>query len=365
MNVWHIGQAATLDRVDGVNAAVWLLAETQANHGVRPVLVNHRALSEGTRMRAEAHGVGVLHLRGFWPRAVRAALARERPQLVHFHSVFVPHHAALAWLLRSEGIPYIVTPHGGVAPAVLARGHRKKWLYSTLIERRRFEYAAAVTAVSQGEVDEILAFAPRVRQPVRVVPNPVAESLFTEPRRTSGRAVSRPRLTYLGRFDVHLKGIDRLYRLANLLPEVDVRLVGSPHGPSLRDLRELDRTRPPNLEVVAPVYGAAKVAELDAATMYVQMSRADAFGLAAAEAMARGTPVALTASVHLVSAVRCADAGIVLSDDPNRAALEIREALADAEGLVRQGRNGHEHSRAHFHASAVAHRYRLAYEAVS
>jgi len=290
---------------------------------------------------------------------------RDQPRVVHIHSVFVPYHAFLSRVLKSEGVPYVVTPHGGVAPTVLARGRVKKALYAAVLERRRFEDACAVTAVSAGEVDEIRAFAPRWQAPIPVVPNPVEAALLED---GAGRAPvpgHRPLLAYLGRFDVHLKGIDRLYHIAKLLPEVDVHLFGAEHRPTRSAHAALERSRPPNLSVFPPVYGAAKADALRMCSMYVQMSRSDAFGVAVAEAMSLGVPAAVSVAMHMAPVIEQAQAGLVLSEDPARAAEQLRAVLADPERLAWWGRNARAHALKNFHPRRVASAYVDVYDCVS
>ena len=233
--------------------------------------------------------------------SVERALRAKPPDIVHFHSVFVPHQAVLARALRARGIPYVVTPHGGLSPHVLARGRFKKWWYAALVERRRFEKAAAVTALTPGEVREVRAFAPRYVGAIPVVPNPVDTRLL-ESMSPQVRG-DRPVVTFLGRFDVLHKGIDRLYRIAELVPEADFHLYGTGHEPTQAWLAELDRRRPANLERRSPVFDEAKVAVLLASSVYIQMSRWEGFPVSVAEAMAVGVPVAVSEDLHFASII--------------------------------------------------------------
>lgn len=361
--VWHLGHAVDHRRVNGVSAVVWSVAAAQARLGARVVLVNRRPLTEEASAHARDAGVEERTLpprgMGFEPGSVERALRSEPPDVVHLHSVFLPHQAVFARALRARAIPYVVTPHGGLSPHVLARGRLKKWWYAALVERRRFEDAAAVTALTPGEVREVRAFAPRFVGAIPVVPNPVDVRLLesTSPQVRG----NRPVVTFLGRFDVLHKGIDRLYRLAELVPEADFHLYGTGHDPTRAWLAELDRRRPANLERRAPVFGDAKVAALLASTLYIQMSRWEGFPVSVAEAMALGVPVAVSEELHFAPIIESAEAGVLLGADPERAAAQLRAALAQPERMQALGRHGRRYARAHFHPESVARTYLAAY----
>ena len=363
MTVWHLGHAADHRSVNGVSAVVWSVAAAQARLGARVVLVNRRSLTAAASAHARDAGVEVLTFppRGmaFERGSIERALRAEPPDIVHFHSVFVPHQAVLARVLRAWGIPYVVTPHGGLSPHVLARGRFKKWWYAALVERRRFEKATAVTALTPGEVRDVRAFAPRCVGAIPVVPNPVDVRLL-EPVARQVRE-DRPVVTFLGRFDVLHKGIDRLYRIAELVPEADFHLYGTVHEPTQAWLAELDRRRPANLERRGPVFDEAKVAALLASSVYIQMSRWEGFPVSVAEAMALGVPVAVSEDLHFASIIADEDAGVLLNVDPQRAAEQLRAALAQPKRMQALGCRGRHYAQAHFHPESVARTYLNAY----
>ncbi len=366
MRIWHVGASHTLNRVDGVNATVWQVARAQAADGCVVTLLVDAVPDAPTRLAADGWGVKVEPVPGtrlyYDPVRLRSLLSACRPDVVHMHSVFIPAQAVLARHLRVLGIPYVITPNGGLSPQVLRRGVVKKRVYSFLVERARFRGAAAVTAVSPGEVEEILAFVPAYHGRVRCIPNPVnVDELGQVAWQVPDDAHT---LVYLGRFDVLHKGIDRIVELGRCLPEVEIHLYGQV-DPRTRDLlASVVRAAPPNVRFHEPVYGVAKSGVLARAGMYIQVSRWEGFALSVAEAMWLGVPCAVTSELRMAEVIRNHDLGLVLPPDLSEAAALIARALGNVRLLSGWSERARAYATERFGPSAVARQYVDLYQEV-
>ena len=157
-----------------------------------------------------------------------AALADRDVDVVQLHSVFTPPNALLARRLR---VPYVISPHGGYAPASLARSTRRKTAYKYLLERPMLRRAALRVALTDVEARDLDAFG--AGRPVAVIPNGVIPA----PRDLDGAAFRRELglgptdrlLLFVGRLDILHKGLDVLldgvarasaWRLAVVGPDV-------------------------------------------------------------------------------------------------------------------------------------------------
>lgn len=275
---------------------------------------------------------------------------------MHMHSVFIPRHAQLAQLLNKYGVPYVVTPHGGYAPQVLARGRFKKWLYGWMVERRRIRNAKGVSCVAPGEREELLSYVRGYSGLLRSIPNPVSEDVA----QASGKA--RPweqdKLVFMGRFDVVNKGLDRLIQVARCVPEWPVVMYGVPDRRTLDEWRALLLDLPPNVGICEPVFGQEKVKALTEARLYIQLSRWEAFPVSIAEALYLGVPVAVASDMHLASLVQQYGVGLVLqADQPKLAARVLEHHLRDDRWIQTTSARAREYARAHFHPQTVAEAY--------
>jgi glycosyltransferase involved in cell wall biosynthesis len=183
MKIWHVGAAPNPFRVDGVSRTVWLLSTEQARLGHEVSLILDGEPTPEAHEMAGAVGLKLHDLSsGSYANQVEELLSALRPDVVHMHSVFIPRQAVLGKVLRTARVPYVITPHAGLAPQVLARGRVKKSVYSIVRERPRFMRAAAVALVTPAEEKAVRAFIPRYRGIVRWMPNPVEVGMLDPAR---------------------------------------------------------------------------------------------------------------------------------------------------------------------------------------
>ncbi len=268
------------------------------------------------------------------------------------HSVFVPAQARLAEMLRQRSIPYVITPHGGVAPGILSRGRTKKAIYSAMVETKRFMHAAGISFVLPRELEEIRAFVPDYHGVTRWVPNPVNPVVSND---VSWKGTIEPRcLVYLGRFDVLHKGIDILVDIAKELPDANFRMYGIEDHATRRRFEQLRDGLPGNVTFRSPVFGDDKLEVLTDATMYIQVARWEAFGISVAEAMWAGLPCAISTTMHMADLFRKHRLGLVLPSQPLAAARSLNATLSNHGQLEEWSIRAKVFARTHFHPHSVA-----------
>jgi glycosyltransferase involved in cell wall biosynthesis len=318
--------------------------------------VSELALAEAERSGVKLETVPARRLERL-PRQATAAIERTQPQVVHLHSVFIPAHAHLGSQFRSLGTPYLVSPHGGLN---LWRGRAKKAMYGAFIEKPYLRGAKGIFVLTRREqrvVEQWIGSKPLYVE----LPNPLPPLPLQTPRWTLPRC---PQLVYLGRFDVVKKGLDLLVEIARAMPEVGVRAYGTASGAELREYeRLLRRGVPDNMRFLEPVYGDEKTDALTSATIYVQPSRDEGFGMAIVEAMRLAVPVAVTRGCDLAETIAENDLGMVLPNDPLLAAQQLRSVLHDANRLRLWSQTGRDWTMSALAPEKIAKRTMDAYEA--
>jgi glycosyltransferase involved in cell wall biosynthesis len=354
LRIWHVGGAVGTEHVSGINASASTLIMRQRAAG--HVLTHVAGAPPGP-----GSGVGWAPLppRSLrLPHPLRARLAAEPPDVVHFHSVFVPSYVPLAAALRRRGIPYVVKLGGGLMPQDLARGRLKKAVFGPLAQRPLLAGAAAVVLVTEEERRDLLAYVPGYPGLMPAIPNPVE---------LEGRwhgVVEEPRATYLGRYDVEHKGVDRLVALGRLLPALRIDAYGEADRRGQARYQAATRVLPGNVRFHAPVHGSDKAAVLERSTIYLHPARWEAFGLSIAEALRLGVPCAIGEGAALAATFRRRDLGLVLPGDPQAAAPLLADALHDPARLRRWSARGRDHAREHFDAGRAVAAYDALYEQV-
>jgi len=253
-----------------------------------------------------------------------------------------------------------VTVHGaaGLDPAMRpsqAPSARLSRWHSRTAYRRMLEQAAVVLTVSEFLKARMANWFSVKPERIFVVGNGVEEEYFKAadmPRGLSGEPSDSPFVLTVGGLN-YMDGGDRIVLLARAmrkrLPEFRILVAGQQHeGRLKRQAMEL-----PNVTLLG--YQRAERLALymrDAATL-VFPTRYETFGIAAAEAMAAGTPLITCASTAVPEVV--GDAGIYVDPDQPESVLEALvqlETRAELRSdLVRRGR---QRARAYTWSACVA-----------
>jgi len=356
MRIWHVGALPSPLEVNGMNAVIWPIAREQAASGHRVALVLGEAPSSAAEAFAERGGFELISIPAstwrYSPKTLTSLLHSEPPDMVHMHSTYLPEQATLARRLVRLGIPYVVTPHGGL-------NRQSKWLkkslYVWLVERSRLRNSSAIAVLSDQERETVRADVPRYKGIVRSVNNPV-DLQNPLAHRWQGDIGAR-RLVFLGRFHVVNKGLDVLSEIARSLPGVGFYLYGDQGDKSNKRFERLLRGFPENVHVHNPVFAAEKARILASSTMYVQTSRWEGFPISVAEAMYLGVPCAISDTIHLARLFAAEDLGLVLPSNPEVAATVLSEALAHPASLLRWSQRARTFAHKHFDPRAVASDY--------
>ena len=340
MRVAHVclgGPKTTL--VDGIRSSVEQLARVQREAGDE-VLVLADA-GDGGRFG------GVT--------GTARSLREFGPDLVHFHSVFRPVHCVLAAGLARRGVPYVVSPHSGLAPLGLARQRRRKQAWIGLFERPFLRGARAVLCLTPMEGADVRAVEPRAR--TQVVNNIRPREDAPQWRPQDGGA---PTFLTLARFDVWQKGLDVLSDLARLVPGARFVVHGAFDSNDPRGAAALIEAAPPNLEFREPVRGEEKRAALAGCDYYIQTSRWEGMSMSVLEAMGAGIPCIV--SPYIAGTLEEGRRYVVeLADSPERSARIVEAVLADPEDLRRRAREGAAWVQDRYASGAVLQQLRRAY----
>ena len=320
--------------------------------------------AERLRLRGlEPDAVPVTRMIHPWDlRAVRAQVARVRPDLVHTHlstSDFLGGIAA-----RSLGIPSVATIHADWFPEGGA-DRLRTWLAA----RSRRHCADAVLAVSESARTEYLAAGRDVPEHVTVVRNGIVD------RSRPGTGASVRQELGLAPDDLLLTGIaelrpeknfetaiDAMVLLRERFPEAKLVIAGDgPHEESVR--RYAARLRD---AAVLPGHREDAMELLDATDVLVQPSLIDAFPTTLLEAMAASVPVVATRVGGIPEIVEADETGILVPPPPSAEAFAaaLIPLLTQPELRGRLGAAGRKRFEGEFSAEPWARRVRGVYDRV-
>ena len=229
---------------------------------------------------------------GFSPR-LRGELAKAaaNADIVHNHSLWSYPNMA-AGMACPPGKILVTSPRGTLAPAARQRSHWKKRLFAPL-QRPAIERAACLHATSAMELSDIRAAG--LRQPVILLPNGIdVPPLDSHDALPSGKR----RLLFLGR--IHpIKGIELLLEAWQALQvrhaDWELVIAGKGDPDYVRGLQEMaSGLRLSRVHFQGAIYGDEKHNLFRSAELFVLPTHTENFGMAVAEALARGIPVITT-----------------------------------------------------------------------
>lgn len=333
----------------GPSQAVLALAAAQRARGLDAVVLTtndhgDRVLGDLPIGRwCERQGVPVLAFARWSPpiRALRefavasgllGGLRRElaATDLLHVHALFsFPSTAGMA-LARQQQVPYLLRSIGQLNRWSLRQSPGRKRLLLKLVERRNLNGARALHFTSDAEREEAADLG--LRPPAIVLPLGVELPELDPPVPAS--ADREVRWLFLSR--IHPK--KQLPVLFEALADLQRRqpaarwlldVAGDGDASYVEQLQQLAQ----RLGLAERIHwcgfatGDAKAALLARADWFVLPSASENFGIAAAEALAAGTPVILSPGVALAPDVGQAGAGLVCEPEPAALAQALERAL--------------------------------------
>lgn len=262
-----------------------------------------------------------------YSRTLYPALVHARPELIHSHSIwnhpsFVAHRAA-----HTLHVPHVLSPRGMLDAWAVSQASWKKRLAGHVIQTRVLRSASCIHALVPNEATMVRAH--NLTMPIAVVPNGVDESWLEFPRQRTPLESLLPRVRgkrvclFLSRLHPKKGLADLLQSWATLSPRFPDwhLLVAGPAetnydqkiGALIHRLQIQD-----SVTLSGSLHGDALRAAYAGADLFVLPSYSEGLSMAVLEALATGTPVALSRACNLPE-VEPTGCGLLF--DPGEASL--------------------------------------------
>lgn len=282
--------------------------------------------------------------------------------LAHIHALFSPVTTLAATIARGHNLPYIIRPCGMLDPADLQKKKQLKQIYAALLERPNLAGAAAIhfTSKEEARISERFGLGNTGKMPVPqdlVIPLGVTADLF--PKRLRESQV--PIILFMSRIEPK-KGLNLLIPALESILEagIEFRFILAGSNPQDADYETQIKVQIHNsilaryTTITGFVSGDLKHELLTNADLFVLPSYYENFGIAVAEAMAAGVPVAISDRIHIAEDIREAEAGWVGPLEVGAIASLIKSALLDPDERQRRGLNGKAYAKKHYNWDAIA-----------
>ena len=290
--------------------------------------------------------------------------------LAHIHALFSPVTTLAATIARGHNLPYIIRPCGMLDPADLQKKKQLKQIYGTLLERPNLAGAAAIhfTSKQEAKISERFGLDGTGKISVPrdlVIPLGVTASLFPQRLRES----QVPIVLFMSRIEPK-KGLDLLIPALEIIlaSGIEFHFILAGSNPQDADYEAVIKLKIQNSSlfkyttITGFVTGDRKNELLTNADLFVLPSYYENFGIAVAEAMAAGVPVAISDRIHIAEDIQQAEAGWVGPLEVGAIANSIKSALLHPEERQRRGLNGKEYAKKHYNWEAIAQQTINAYQ---
>ncbi|WP_428825250.1 glycosyltransferase [Azonexus sp. IMCC34842] len=223
-------------------------------------------------------------------RALKRYLDQFSFDVVHIHGTWTPILVVASYLASIKGIPVVVSPHGCLEPWALQHRGWKKKLALALYQKRVFSKASMIVATARQELESIRRLG--IETPVAVIPNGV-----DMPPVLARLQAGKRKFLFLSRIHPK-KGLPDLVAAWALVrqPGWQVVIAGPDEDGHLDQIRaQVDSLGLRyDFEFTGLVTGERKEALFAGADVFVLPTYSENFGIAVAEALARGVPVITT-----------------------------------------------------------------------
>ena len=287
---------------------------------------------------------------------------KRKPCIVHVH--FIYHNAVCVELIRGvlkkQGIPIVVTFHGGDAPNIPVVYSEKNPSESKILDwaaARLINGADALTAVSNSLKQSVVSKIPEGKGDIQVIHNGVDTDLFVPGEKVKERKaiLSIGRLSYAKGFDILFHSF---YELAGKFPGWELRVAGD--GELRASLENLVKSL--NLQERVHFLGMLQtedlIEEIHSAAFIASASRWEGFSLGALEGLSCGKPLVTTdveGSEEMV--IEGITGRIVPKEDPAALTEAMRNLMEKPETRQEMGRQARRFMLEHYTWDKVANKY--------
>lgn len=211
------------------------------------------------------------------------------PNLVVFQEAHVFKYIKIYKKLKKEGIPYIIVPHGELTKFCQKQKFLKKKISDLLFFNRFFKNASAFHYLSENEKNMTKNYADYF-----IVSNGIEKREEAKPKVTIGDRIV---FSFIGRFDVYIKGLDLLFETVSqnkdiLQNKCVFNLYGVADKKNEHRLNKLKKKYDcaQLIFINDPVFGKEKDEIYKNTDVYFQLSRTEANPTSVLEALSFGVP---------------------------------------------------------------------------
>lgn len=266
----------------------------------------------------------------------------NKPDLVVFHSLYIPKYLEIFKSLKKASIPYVIVPHGSMTKQAQKIKRLKKIIGNLFFFNKFMNGASAIQYLSDDERNRSFR-----KYPCFVSTNGINLPSKQKENFNEDKLV----FSYVGRYDNNVKGLDLLVDAVTLNKEVlrKNNCIFNLYGPVntsyyFAQMMALKKSIQDNgvsdlFNLNGPVFGEEKKNILLETDVFVQCSRTEGMPMGILEAMSYGVPCLITEGTSLTGVIDKYDAGWSCKTSADAIANAIEKAILERNLLKQKSKN--------------------------
>ena len=218
------------------------------------------------------------------------------PDIVIFHShYYFEYNRCFRYLIKKK-IPYFIEPHGSFGKAALEKSKIKKWIANRIIFNAYLKNAKGFIFLNESELED----SKFKTSYDLIIPNGISNIEIDYPLNAN-----RPWFFYyIGRFDVHHKGLDYLFDALEIIDKIgknfNVNIYGTGSNKEISYINKRIRAlKNIAIQNCGPLYGERQRVILEQCGIMLLTSRYEGFPMTVLEAWKYGNPCIVTSGTNV------------------------------------------------------------------
>lgn len=319
---------ANPNRMNGVNKVVFQLATEQCKMG--------RNVSVWGITKNTTHDYGNRNFNTLlFPaeqntfkisRTLRLAIkeAKNRNTVFHIHGGWVPTFYSISSILKKHKIPFVFTPHGSYNSIAMKKNKWVKKIYFELFEKKLLKRTQKIHCIGKSEIEGLS----NIFKTSKTFLMPYGYKNVSDTRKDFPREESKFIIGFIGRLDIHTKGLDLLIEAFNKFQEKrknsELWIVGDSEQRSQLQNTINSNKLQDKVILWGKKFGDDKNNLLQKMHAFAHPSRNEGLPSAVLEAASFGVPCIVSEATNVGAFVKKHECGIVVSNENSE---EITDAL--------------------------------------
>ncbi len=236
--------------------------------------------------------------------SIEKFLERYKPDLAVIHSFFHVEHIKAVKALKRNNIPFFIEPHGSFGENAMKKGALKKRIANSTIFRPQIKDSSGYIYTNQAEKNDSIYR----KEKVLVIPNGIVPEVVYSANKKNVISYNEPVFYFLGRYDIHHKGLDYLFDALDILEEKKYLITLKLYGTGNKKQLEYVNSRIKKYAYISvsncgTIYGEAKKEALELANILVLTSRYEGSPMTVLDGLSYGNPCIVTPGTNVADEV--------------------------------------------------------------